>query len=64
MDYMFIECGCCGHYHRVEFGGDCRDNAHRFTADQIEAMHGVTIWEQVLDLDEQERQEQEMEDAL
>lgn len=59
MKILYVECGCCGHYHRVEFGGDCRDNAHRFTAEQIESMHGVTIWEQVWTLEDQE-----MEDAL
>lgn len=61
---LYRECGCCGHYHRMEFTGDCRENAHRFTADEIEKMHGWTIWDQVLDLEEQERQEKEMEDAI
>lgn len=23
------ECGCCEHYHRVDFYGDCRDDAER-----------------------------------
>lgn len=26
----FIECGCCGCYHRTDFGGDCRENSERF----------------------------------
>jgi len=25
-----IECGCCGAYHRVEYRGDCRNDAERF----------------------------------
>lgn len=34
----FIECGCCGHYHKPDFWGDCRDDANRFSMTQIEAM--------------------------
>ena len=26
----FIECGCCGAYHRSTYYGDCRNNAERF----------------------------------
>ncbi len=26
----FILCGCCGHFHRVDFYGDCREDAERF----------------------------------
>jgi predicted PP-loop superfamily ATPase len=26
----FVECGCCGNYHRPEFGGDCRNDDERF----------------------------------
>jgi hypothetical protein len=25
-----IECGCCSHYHRVAYTGDCRNDAERF----------------------------------
>lgn len=26
----FIECGCCGAYHRTDFHGDCREDSERF----------------------------------
>ena len=26
----FVECGCCGAYHRTDFNGDCRENSERF----------------------------------
>jgi hypothetical protein len=32
---VFFECGCCGHYHREEFWGDCRQDDERFTYDQL-----------------------------
>ena len=25
----FVECGCCGAYHRADFHGDCRENSER-----------------------------------
>jgi hypothetical protein len=25
-----VECGCCGHYHRRNYHGDCRNDDHRF----------------------------------
>jgi isopentenyl phosphate kinase len=25
-----IECGSCGHFHRVAFAGDCRQDSERF----------------------------------
>ena len=31
----YIECGCCGHYHRDDYFGECRDDAERFTLDQL-----------------------------
>ena len=42
----FYECGCCGHLHPVEWNGDCRDDANRYTWDQIEGM-GVTHYEEM-----------------
>lgn len=27
---QFVECGCCGSYHRVDFFGDCREDSERF----------------------------------
>lgn len=36
----YVACGSCGHYHRAGFRGDCRDDSERFTADDLEALHG------------------------
>lgn len=33
-------CGCCGHYHRPTFAGDCRDDSERFSAQQLDDKHG------------------------
>lgn len=27
---QFIECGCCGAYHRADFQGDCREDSERY----------------------------------
>ena len=35
-DDHFVECGCCGNYHRDNFFGDCRDNEERFNLSEIE----------------------------
>ena len=26
----FVECGCCGAYHRSDFAGDCREDSERY----------------------------------
>jgi hypothetical protein len=26
----FVECGCCGQYHRTDFRGDCREDSERY----------------------------------
>lgn len=28
---QFVECGCCGAYHRIDFIGDCREDSERFS---------------------------------
>lgn len=38
--YKWVECGSCGHFHRIDFFGDCRQDDERFTTDQLEAMPG------------------------
>lgn len=53
MDYWYSECGCCGHYHPVEFTGDCRSDAHHFTADQLESKHGTLVWNHTWTLEDQ-----------
>jgi hypothetical protein len=40
----YEECGCCGEWHLPEFRGDCRDDANRFTSDQLDAKHGENNW--------------------
>jgi hypothetical protein len=37
---FYIECGCCGHFHPKGFYGDCRNDAYRFTSDQLDEKHG------------------------
>ena len=37
---IYDECGCCGHLHRPDFRGDCREDSERFTFAELDAMHG------------------------
>ena len=37
----FVLCGCCYHYHPVDFWGDCRDNDNRFTEEELEEKYGL-----------------------
>lgn len=42
----YTECGCCGYWHLATYFGDCRNDAERFTLDQLDAIHkpgGYTI---------------------
>ena len=32
----YLECGCCEHYHREDYHGDCRNDAERLTLDDLE----------------------------
>lgn len=41
----FYDCGICGHFHPVNWDGDCRDDVNRFTADQLDARYGDR-WEE------------------
>lgn len=45
----YYECGICGHYHPLEWDGDCRDDANRFTIMEVEEKHGEEGigWEEV-----------------
>jgi hypothetical protein len=31
----YIECGCCGCFHREDFGGDCQDDSERWTYQEL-----------------------------
>lgn len=44
---QFYDCGICGHYHPVNWDGDCRDDANRFNPDQLDARFGENGWEEV-----------------
>ena len=35
MKDVFYECGCCGHYHRTDFYGDCRQDDERYHVDDL-----------------------------
>lgn len=37
---IFYECGICGHCHPWDWNGDCRDDANRFTNDQLDVRFG------------------------
>jgi hypothetical protein len=43
---QFYDCGCCGHYHPVNWDGDCRDDENRFAADELDERYG-SDWEEV-----------------
>jgi hypothetical protein len=45
----FVECGCCGCWHDRDLPGrfDCRDDAHRFTTDELDARYGAASWDEV-----------------
>ena len=36
----FYDCGICGHWHRPEWNGDCREDANRFTTSYLEDTYG------------------------
>ena len=44
----FYECGGCGSYHRLGWGGDCRDDTQRFDGDDLDAIGREDVdWELV-----------------
>ena len=55
----FYECDCCGGFHWTGLPGsiDCRDNAHRFNCDELDALYGATNWNEI-SLEEQLRDEE------
>lgn len=42
---IYYECEICGHNHPWEWNGDCRDDAYRFTDEQLDKMHGLNGYE-------------------
>jgi len=45
----FFECGQCGHWHStgLAWNVDCRDDAHRFTLEDLDEHYGVAGWNEV-----------------
>lgn len=43
----FYECGCCEYLHPVAWDGDCRDDANRFSLDQLDDKYGYDGWEEL-----------------
>ena len=41
---QFYECGCCVHWHRADFTGDCRDDDQRFTTGQLDILFPDLSW--------------------
>jgi hypothetical protein len=35
MCQTYIECGCCGQYHRNDYYGDCRNDTERLNLEDI-----------------------------
>jgi hypothetical protein len=38
---VYYACEICGHNHPWDWDGDCRDNANRFTDEQLDEKHGA-----------------------
>lgn len=43
----FAECGSCGHYHPMNFSGDCRDDDNRFTSEALDKKYGPKGWTEI-----------------
>lgn len=52
---VFVECGYCSMYHPSGFGGDCRDDANRFSIKHLDEKYGNAGWVEV-ELMEHERE--------
>lgn len=57
VELTFEQCGCCGLLHHRTYMGDCRDDASRFTHDQLDKRWGVDGWREIT-LEEQEAQDE------
>ena len=52
----YYECGICGHLHPWSFNGDCRDDANRFTFEQLDATHGKPVFTEAWHMHLEDRQ--------
>jgi hypothetical protein len=41
----YQECDWCGHYHPAGWDGDCKDDAERYSEEQLNEMHGENGWQ-------------------
>lgn len=48
---VFYDCEICGHFHPWDRDGDCRDDANRFSYDQLDAKYGPNNYE-IRDMEE------------
>lgn len=47
LTHKFYECGICDHWHSINWDGDCREDAARFTADDLDIEYGIFGWDAV-----------------
>lgn len=43
----FYACGICDHCHPIDWDGDCRDDANRFTSAALDDRYGAEGWVEV-----------------
>ncbi len=41
----YYDCGICGHFHNVNWNGDCREDDARLTFDDLDTLHGENQWD-------------------
>lgn len=51
----YLECSCCGQFHKEGYIGDCRNDQERFTWEQIEQDKDGGMPTEIVLLDEQTR---------
>ena len=51
MTTVYYECGICEHLHPWNWNGDCREDANRFTLEQVEGNTQIRTWEERLATD-------------
>ena len=43
----YYRCGWCDAYHSVDWWGDCREDAARFSSEDLDEKHSTFGWEEV-----------------
>ncbi len=49
----FLECGCCGFYHKEGYSGDCQNDNERYNSEELEFFSATDDFEIML-LEDQE----------